>query len=114
MSRANYYHYHSHLTRSQALRLSWAEWKQVSFIPKHNFGALNQPEHKRPSRLLPTHYYHQTPVPYTAALKPFASGLFLTILLFIFGLVVLFGLHVNQGNFVPDYKPPQIYFQEWK
>lgn len=114
MSQANWYHYHAGLTRSQALKLSWAEAKQVTLPVKHNFGALNQPEHGKPSRYLPTHNYHQDPLPYTRQLKSYASCTVLVALLLFIGIVVLLGLTINDGDFAPGYEPPQTYSQEWK
>jgi len=55
MSRANYYHYRASCTRSQALRLSWAEQKQSPLPSRHNFGVLNLPLHGKLPKALPTH-----------------------------------------------------------
>lgn len=91
-------------------------WGGVEFIPEArlNFGVLNQPEHGRPSQFYPTHNYRQAPVPYTRQLKSYTAWAFLTGLLVFMGIVILLGLAINGGDFVPDYEPPQIYFQEWK
>lgn len=91
-------------------------WHEVEFISqsRHNFGVLNQPQHKKPSRLLPTHNYRQQSVPYTRQFKPFTSIIFTTIILLIMGLVVFFGVLANDGDFCPGYEPPPIYHQEWR
>ena len=109
MSRANWYHYHAGCTRSQACRLSWAEWKQVTIPVRHNFGVLNQPNRKKPSQHYPTHIEPKPSVPYTSWAKQWLAPVSVSIILAIMGLVVFFGIVANQGNFAPGYEPPQTY-----
>lgn len=112
MTRANFYHYHAGCTRSQALKLSWAEYKQVTTPAKHHFGILNQPQRRKPSKVLPTYNWEQAALPYIKKLQPYASAVILTVLLLFMGIVVALGLTFNGGNFSPGYEPPKIYYQE--
>ena len=112
MTRANYYHYHANLTRSQACRLSWAEWKQVKVPATHNFGVLNQPQRKKSSRFCPTHFEPKSSLPYTRLLKPWLAPVFASVILAIISLVVLLGGIASDWNFAPGYEPPVIHTWE--
>ena len=109
MTSANWYRWHANCTPSQAYKLSWAEWKQVRIPDRHNFGVLNQPNRKKPSRDYPTHIEPKPSVPYTSWAKQWLAPVSVSVILAIMGLVVFFGIVANQGNFAPGYEPPQTY-----
>ncbi len=73
---------------------------------------LDRRSQKKPSTFCPTHPDNQAQIPYTRNLKPYAVTAILTGLLVFMGIVVLFGLALNGGNFAPGYEPPQIYNYE--
>ena len=112
MSRANWYHYHASLSRSQACRLSWAEWKQVKVPATHNFGVLNQPQRKKSSRFCPTHFEPKSSLPYTRLLKPWLAPVFASVILAIISLVVLLGGIASDWDFAPGDESPQIFTWE--
>lgn len=119
MTRANWYHYHAGCTRSQALKLSWAEWKQVPSVPErivagfkvtspHNFGALNTPNRKKQTHFLPTRHEEQAKPPLNSILKLQLFPAILCSILAFIAIIVLVGFIINGTQFIPDYPPEPV------
>lgn len=66
----------------------------------HGACSLNQPQHKKPSRHLPTHSYRQAAPPFGRVLKPVTVWAFLAGFLVFMTLVLTFGLIAGSGTLI--------------
>ena len=92
-------------------------WPEVEFIPqaRHNSGILNQPEHKKPTRYLPTRHDEYAAPSFSRNLKWLTSRAILIGFVVLMSVVIAWGFIENGPNLVPHYDPNPVNYPpyEW-